>query len=98
MIRLNQLWLFYYNIFKLYKDFKPFRDKVANENYDSDESDNMSIAASTIMDPKQVRAKVKGSLMRKQKAEARRIRKGGESALATSTNRLIKEDIKSYFD
>lgn len=82
------------------KEFKAFRDvvNVGVKNYDSDDSDNISLAASTIMDPKQVRAKVKGSLLRKQKAEARRIRKGGESALTTSTNRLIKDDIKSYFD
>lgn len=81
------------------KAFKAFRDKpIVKDEYDSDECDKVSVTTSTIMDPKQVRAKVRGSLLKKQKTEARRIRKSGESALKTATMRDIKEDIKSHFD
>lgn len=83
------------------KCFKAFRDnplvKPADE-YDSDESEAVSVTTSTIMDPKLVRAKVRGNLLKRQKVEARRVRNKGESALKTMALRDIREDIKSNFD
>lgn len=82
------------------KCFKAFRDNppVKAEEYDSDDSEAVSVTTSTIMDPKLVRAKVRGTLLKRQKVEARRVRNKGESALKTSALRDIREDIKSNFD
>lgn len=83
------------------KCFKAFRDnppaKPVDE-YDSDDSEAVSVTTSTIMDPKLVRAKVRGNLLKRQKVEARRVRNKGESALKTMALRDIREDIKSNFD
>ena len=82
------------------KAFKAFRDAppLKAEEYDSDDSEAVSVTTSTIMDPRLVRAKVRGCLLKRQKVEARRVRNKGESALKTSALRDIREDIKSHFD
>ena len=84
------------------KQFKPYRDVNLNdqqdERYDSDESDNVSVTTSTIMDPGQVRAKVQKALLKRIKTEKRRIRNKGESALMTHKMREINDTIKSSFD
>ena len=82
------------------KEFKAFRDMNNNDDNsdsqdDEDNDDNYSVAASTIMDPKLVRAKVQKSLLQKMKKEKRRIRNKGESALVTAKMRDINDTIKS---
>lgn len=82
------------------KAFKPYRNPIIDEegndnDTDSDDDDQYSIAASTIMDPKLVRARVQKSLLQRMKKEKRRIRNKGESALTTAKMRDINDDIKS---
>lgn len=85
------------------KQFRPYRDVVEKETgsgdeQDSDDDDDMrstTSVTSTIMDPKLVRSKVKKSLLSRMKAEKRRIRNKGESALVTEKVREINDTIKS---
>src|SRR5690606_33764549 len=85
----------------LNKQYRPYRDKIAQEEEgeerDEDYDDNFSTtsATSTIMDPKMVRAKMKQSLLKRMKQEKRRIRNKGESALATERQREAVDTIKS---
>ena len=89
------------NIHTLNKQYRPYRDQNNNnedeedENCSSDENFSITSATSTIMDPRLVRARVKRSLLKRQKAEKRRIRNKGESALITQRMRDINDTIKS---
>jgi len=56
------------------KAFKPYRNPIIDEegndnDTDSDDDDQYSIAASTIIDPKLVRARVQKSLLQRMKKE-----------------------------
>ncbi len=82
------------------KAYKPYRNPTLNEDEcenetNSDDDGQYSVAASTIMDPKQVRARVQKSLLQKMKKEKRRIRNKGESALSTAKMRDINDTIQS---
>lgn len=80
------------------KQFRPYRDQANesdDEQNDSDDDCSVTTTTSTIMDPHQVRAKVKKGLLKKIKTERRRIRNKGESALVTEKNREITDNIKA---
>ena len=91
------------NIHYLNKKYRPFRDQNEDDEKGSDEedsSDNYSCTTttSTIMDPQQVRSKVRKSLLKKIKQEKRRIRNKGESSLLTQKNRENIDTIKASLD
>ena len=82
------------------KAFKPYRNPTLSEEECENESDDdddgqYSVAASTIIDPQQVRARVQKSLLQCMKKEKRRIRNKGESALSTAKMREINDTIQS---
>ncbi len=61
------------------KAFKPYRNPIIDEegndnDTDSDDDDQYSIAASTIIDPKLVRARVQKSLLQRMKKEESEIK------------------------
>ncbi len=85
----------------LNKQFRPYRDQKPDDDEESESGseneDNCSVTSytSTIMDPKMVRSKVKQSLLKRMKAEKRRIRNKGESAMVTNRIREVNDTIKS---
>jgi hypothetical protein len=85
---------------KMYKAFRDANNNDTEENVENSDSDDYSCTTttSTIMDPKLVRSRVKQSLLKRIKAEKRRIRNKGEASLVTQRNRDINDTIKSGFD
>jgi len=75
------------------REFKPFRDpRLSND----DETRSMMSTASTIIDPDDVKRRVKASLARRNQAsEKRRISKKGVSCVVNRKRRENKEDIKT---
>jgi len=83
------------------KNFKAFRDnfeKTELKSEDDDDKGSVTSYTSTIMDPRYVRAKVKGTILKQHKQEQRRLRNKGEASVITNRDRDIRENIKSYFE
>ena len=81
------------------KNFKAFRDnfeKTELKSEDDDDKGSVTSYTSTIMDPRYVRAKVKGTILKQHKQEQRRLRNKGEASVITNRDRDIRENIKSY--
>lgn len=87
------------------KQFRAYRDKTESElvgsseeddnDDDDDDRNSCSTTTSTIMDARTVRNKCRKSVLKKIKAERRRIRNKGESALITDRNRENNDNIKA---
>lgn len=75
------------------REFKPFRDpRLSNE----DETRSMMSSCSTVIDPDDVKRRVKASLARRQHAtDKRRISKKGVACVVNRKRREDKEDIKT---
>ena len=75
------------------REFKPFRDARPSDN---DDSRSMMSSCSTIIDPDDVKRRVKASLARRhQAAERRRVSKKGVAGVVNRKRRENKEDIKT---
>ncbi|XP_022095477.1 serine/threonine-protein kinase RIO2-like [Acanthaster planci] len=88
------------DIATLNKQYRPHRDaaSLAHVNHHSRQrsSDSVTSSATTrsTMDSSMVRAKVKQSLLKKQKAQQRRRRAKGEAGIVTETRRDNRDNIK----
>lgn len=86
------------NLQNLNKSYKPYRDQNNNDNSNDDDDDDdkctVTSYTSTIMNPQEVRAKVRKGILSRLKREHRRLKNKGENAMVTARNRDINDTIK----